>query len=357
MYQMGMPADITARTTAPSMLDVVSVTDPEAWDAFVARADQGTYCHLNGWRHVLGDVLGHECLYRAALSSDGTWVGALPLVRVRSRIFGHYLVSMPFLNRGGPLGSPEGQRAVVERAVEEARRTGADLLELRAREPVPADLAISPRKITVTLDLPEDADVLWRSFPSKLRAIIKRSTRDGLEIRFGADQIEPFYEVFAHNMRDLGTPVLPRRFFEAIGREFEGTVIFAAVYLGERAVAGQCAFVWRDELEMVWGSSLREFNQYKPTSLVHWEFMKLAIARGLHRFDFGRCSPGSGTHQFKQRWGGVDVPLPWAQWSPAGLASTPSPERPIFRLATSIWQRLPLQVANGLGPTIARQLP
>ena len=348
---------ISDRAVAQAGLEVALVEGDEAWESFVADAPQGTYCHSSRWRTVVGDVLGHECLFYVARAADGAWLGALPLVRVRSRLFGHYLVSMPFLNRGGPLGSSEGQAAVVASAVAEARRSGADLLELRAREPVPADLSTSPRKITVTLDLPAEEDLLWRSFPSKLRTIIKRSTRDGLAIRYGAGEVDAFYEVFARNMRDLGTPVLPRRFFEAIASAFADTVIFAAVYLGDRPIAGQCAFVWRDELEMVWGSSLREYNQYKPTSLVHWEFMRLAMQRGLSRFDFGRCSPGSGTHQFKQRWGGVDVPLPWGQWSSAGVASTPSPDRPIFQLATRVWQRLPLSVASSVGPRIARQLP
>src|SRR5712691_7654 len=104
-----------------------------AWDEFVARAEGGSFCHLAGWRDILSEVLGAECLYRVVTDGSGEWQGVLPLVRVKSWIFGHYLVSLPFLNYGGPLGSPAAQRRLVQEAVAEARRSNVDLLELRTR--------------------------------------------------------------------------------------------------------------------------------------------------------------------------------------------------------------------------------
>jgi FemAB-related protein (PEP-CTERM system-associated) len=328
------------------------------WDRFVARSEEGTFCHLAGWREIMADVLSHQTRYLVAKDGEGEWQGVLPLVRVRSRIFGHYLLSMPFMSYGGPLGTSAAQARLTEEAVEQARQWGVDLLELRARHPVPADLPTSHRKITVLVPLPETTEQLWKgTFKAKLRSQIRRPMKEGMEARFGADQVGPFYEVFSRHMRDLGTPVLPRRFFEQIARTFADQVIFGAVYLGEQPTAAGCGFLWGDEFELTWASALREHSRSAPNMLFYASCMEEVIRRGGRVFNFGRCTPGAGTHRFKLQWGGVETPLPWAQWSPREIDATPSPESPLFRIATTAWQRLPLAVANRLGPLLARQLP
>jgi serine/alanine adding enzyme len=332
--------------------------EPAEWDRFVRASPEGTFCHLGAWRPIMEEALGHRCTYLAAVGAGGEWRGVLPLVRVRSPIFGHYLVSMPFLNYGGPIGTPAAVAALAGAALEEARRTGADLLELRTRRPLGGDLAISDRKITVLLPLPETAEALFREgFPAKLRSQIRRAQREEMEVRFGMEQAPAFYEVFRRNVRDLGTPVLPARLFEAIAAGFPGEAIFGAVYLGETPVAAGCGFLLGGEFEITWAGSLREHNRLSPNMLLYWSFMERVIASGVRVFNFGRCTPGGGTHRFKQQWGGADVELPWAQWSPRGVAGTPSPDRPLFRLATRTWSRLPLPIANRLGPLLARQIP
>jgi FemAB-related protein (PEP-CTERM system-associated) len=305
------------------------------------------------------DVLRHEPLHLVARGPEGSWRGVLPLVRVRSRLFGHYLVSMPFLNYGGPLGSPTARRSLGERAVEIARDSGAKLLELRGRgEPPEPPLRRSDRKITVVLDLPDDPAELWeKGLRAKVRSQIRRPQKEGMTARFGPDQREAFYRVFSENMRDLGTPVLPEAFFEAIARAFPDAVVFGVVYLGTRAVAAGCGFVWRGEFEMTWASSLRAYNPMAPNMLLYWSFLEEMARRGCRTFNFGRCTPGGGTHRFKSQWGGRDEPLPWGQWAPGEATETPNPDRPIFRVATRIWGRLPLAVANRLGPLLARGLP
>lgn len=332
--------------------------DSDQWDAFVQRTPGSTFCHLAGWREIMTDVLGHECLYRIATDEDGKWQGVLPLVRVRSRLFGHYLVSMPFLNYGGPIGTPAAQRLLAEDGKALARRSAVDLLELRTRHSVPCDLEISNRKITVVLNLPESPDLLWRKvLPSSRRRQIERAKKEGLEARFGPDQLEPFYEVFAHNMRDLGTPVLPRRLFEEIARLFPNFAVFGVAYANGRPLAGGCGLVWGDEFEITWVSSLREYDHLMPNMFLYWSYMQHLIGRGVRVFNFGRCTPNGRTHRFKHQWGGVDVPLPWLQWSPSEIDTTPSPERPIYRVATAMWSYVPVRVANLVGPVLARQIP
>lgn len=329
----------------------------EEWDALVARDPDGCVEQLAGWRAVMGEGLGHECLYLGAVGDNGALEAALPLVRVRSLLFGHYLMSMPFLNAGGPLGSGAGRAALVQAAVEEAGRSGADLLELRTRGVPPDGLMVSRRKITHCLPLVATAEAQFERFPAKLRSQIRRGEKDGLIPSVGLDQRQAFYEVFAQNMRSLGTPVLPRRWFDAIAAHLGAHALFAVVYAGSVPVAGACGFTWRGRAEITWAAARRDWSRSAPNMLLYWAFIRESIARGMTTFDLGRCTPGSSTHTFKRQWGGEDLPLAWGQWRRKEVAGTPSPERGLYRLAARCWQRLPLAVTNRVGPILARQIP
>ena len=309
------------------------------WDEF-ARGQQGfTHFHLYGWREVMDRVFGHECVYLAA-RHEGRLAAVLPLVRVRSAVFGHFLVSMPFVNYGGPLGSDEGIRAVAAAATELAGRDAVKLLELRCRQPIPTELTVSHRKITVLLDLAETPDATFKRFGAKLRSQIRRPQKEGVSVKFGATELVPFYRVLARHMRDLGTPVQSRRLFEALASTFGDDVWFACAYLDGKPVAGGCGFRFGGEFEMTWAASLREYNRVSPNMLLYWATMERAIAEGLSTFNFGRCTPGSGTHRFKAQWGGRDEPLWWYGWSSGRAATTPSPDDSAYSWGPRIWQRM-----------------
>ena len=334
-------------------------TDPR-WDSFV-REWRGTFCHLEAWAHLLRDVLGAEPLYREARDPEGHLAGILPLFRIQSRLFGHYLVSVPFLNYGGPLGSDDARQALVRDAAREARESGADLLELRLRaelDALPEGIRTTDRKVTVLLDLPDDPQVLFKdTFRSKLRSQIRRPMKEGMEVRFGPEQVEPFLHVFQWNMRDLGTPVLPAELFRRLPDAFGEDVTFGVVYAGDEPVAAGCGFTALEEFEMTWASSLSAYNRQAPNMLLYWGFMERSIEQGLATFNFGRCTPGGGTHRFKSQWESRDVPLPWLQWSAEELDATPSPDSGKYDLAIRLWRKLPLPVANRVGPLIARKIP
>jgi hypothetical protein len=177
-----------------------------------------------------------------------------------------------------------------------------------------------------------------------------------VEVRFGADQVPAFYEVFAHHMRDLGTPVMPRRFFEQIASHFGDDAWFAAAWLGGRPVAGGAGLRFGGEFEITWASSLREFNPVAPNMALYWAFLERAAVERCTVFNFGRCTPDSGTHRFKRQWGGRDVPLHWYQHGPAAL--TPSPDQGgVMSLGPRFWRHLPLALTTALGPQIVRGIP
>lgn len=331
----------------------------QTWDVFVRAQAGWTHFHLLAWRRVLEDVFGLECVSLVARDAAGRVEGVLPLVRLRSLLFGHYLVSMPFVNYGGPLGTPDAVRALVDVAADRARVDEADLLELRSRSPLPVDLPVSHRKVTVVLELPRgDVEPLWQALGAKVRSQVKRPQREGVEVRFGADEVTPFYAVFARHMRDLGTPVLPRRFFTALVDTFPADVRVGCAYLGGRPIACGLGFRWGDEFEMTWASSLREHNRLAPNMMVYWRFMERCVAEGVRVFNFGRCTPGGGTHRFKRQWhGALDQPLHWYHVSRGKRAATPSPDDRAFAWGPRLWRRLPLPLTTLLGPHIVRNIP
>ena len=330
---------------------------PEDWDKFAKSRNGWTHFHLYKWKNVIESTFGHECLYLAKRTSDGSIAGLLPLVRVRSRIFGHYLVSMPFVNYGGPLGTPDSIERLAEYASQVTRASGADLLELRSRADLGLSLPVSHRKVTVLLDLPTgDPDLLWKLFRAKLRSQIKKPQKEGVTVRFGLDQVADFHKVYARHMRDLGTPAQPRKLFDAIANAFPESVWYGCAYLGDAVIAAGCGFQWGGEIEITWAASLREYNRIAPNMLLYWGFMERAINNGLSVFNFGRCTPGGSTHRFKQQWGSRDQPLWWYQQQ-SGTTSTPSPDDSRYSWGPRIWRRLPLPVANLLGPRIVRYIP
>jgi FemAB-related protein (PEP-CTERM system-associated) len=338
-------------------VDAAGETQAAEWDSFIERQIGWTHFHRYGWRRVIGRSFGHESHYFMARDGGGALRAVLPLVHVRSRIFGNFLVSMPFLNYGGPIGEDAAQRCLVAEAVALARRKKVDLLELRCRGERDLELHASQRKITVVLDLSSAGSARqFKAFDSKLRSQIRRPEKEGVAVQFGPEQLDAFYTVFARNMRDLGTPVMPRSFFRHAQDEFGESMWIGAAYHERHPVAAACGFQWGSEFELTWASSLRSHSRMAPNMILYWRFIERASEAGLAHFNFGRCSPGSGTHRFKKQWGSRDEQLFWYQDSRRGGMTTPSPEG-AYSLGPRVWRHLPLSVANALGPLIVRGIP
>lgn len=337
-----------------------------SWDGFV-REQRGaahyTHCHLHGWRTVMQRAMGHDAPYLVATDdATGAIEGVLPLVRVKSMLFGHFLVSVPFVNYGGPIGTPAAICALVTYAARLAESDGAKILELRSRYDLGElrDFSVSHRKITVLLDSSGGSDAVWKRLPSKLRSQIRRPQKEGVTVQIGSDQARPFYHVFARHMRDLGTPVMPWSFFQSVVDEFPDSVLFAVAYHDGQAIACGAGFSWGSdanrEFEITWASALREYNRISPNMLVYWELMKHVADGGVNTFNFGRCTPGGKTHRFKTQWGTTDQPLWWYEHAAPG--AQPMTEHSAGAdVATRLWKHVPLVVANVLGPRLVRLIP
>ena len=332
---------------------------PAEWDRYVSDHPDATADHLWGWRRVFADVFGHGSVYLAA-RRGGTVTGVLPLVLFQSRVFGRSITSVPFLNYGGILADdPATAVALLDQATAETRAFGASHLELRHQRQLFQDLPCRQHKLALTRPLPATVDELWADTDRKVRNQVRKAQKAGLvAVSGGPELVASFYEVFARNMRDLGTPVYSQRLFETTLAVFGDRARVFVVRQGSRTLAGAVAIGLRETILVPWASSLRAFRHLCPNMLLYWTMMEQGTASGMRRFDFGRSSPGSGTHQFKLQWGAHATPMAWEYVILAGQdVPDQGPSNPKFRLAIGAWKRLPLAVANRLGPWIARQLP
>jgi FemAB-related protein (PEP-CTERM system-associated) len=330
-----------------------------AWDAYVQAHPDATADHVWRWRAVFRDVFGHESTYLAAVRG-GDIVGTLPLVRFRSRLFGRFLSSVPFLNYGGLLVSDaDAGLALLARAREVAQRFGASHIELRHVARQLPQLPCRQHKIGLRLNLPDAPPALWDSVDRKARNQVRKAQKEGLvAVAGGAEQLDDFYAVFSRNMRDLGTPVYPKALFATTLRLFPQEAECVVVRRGSVAMAGSLTIRFRDTVIVPWASSLREHRHLCPNMLLYWTMLERAIASGARRFDFGRSSPDAGTLPFKRQWGAEEFPL---HWEYVLLTRTDAPDHgpssPRFERAVRAWSHLPLWLTNTLGPAIVRNIP
>lgn len=338
-------------------------SDKSAWDSYVVRHPISTHCHLSSWKEVIEDAYGHKSYYFLA-EIRSTIIGVLPLVHIKSLIFGNQLVSMPFLNYGGILAdSPEIAGMLLQEGMKACSRLKASCIELRnlnSTEDI-ASLGIwnyceirKRNKVGMILDLPDSSEKLFKSFKAKLRSQISRPQKEGMTCVIGREELlNDFYRVFAINMRDLGSPVHSKRLFQKLFHHLGDNSKLGVVKYRGFPVAAGLIVSFRDTVEILWASSLRAYNRLGPNMLLYWNFLEYACNQGFRRFDFGRSTPGGGTYKFKEQWGAEPWPLHWNVYSQFEEGKETSEDNNAWMVrATQVWQRLPVFVTNLVGPRI-----
>lgn len=338
-------------------IGILQPHDTSLWDEFVLKHPRTSNYHRSGWRRVITDSFGHAAHDLVAKDDLGNIVGILPLVCVKSWLFGTSLVSVPFFNYGGVVADdPLVEEALLRRAKGLARSIRAGHIELRQTHAMNGDLRVKTHKVTMVLELPPSSERLWESFPSKLRSQIRRSIKEGMEVRVGGGELlEAFYRVFSIHMRDLGTPVYAKRFFEDILRVFPNESTICVVSHRGTPVAAGFLTRYRDTLEIPWAASLRRYHRLSPNMLLYWRVLEYACDHGFRRFDFGRCSVDGGTARFKAQWGAKPVPLYWYYATePGARLPQVNVDNPKYRLGIAVWRKLPVWLASRLGPMVVR---
>jgi FemAB-related protein (PEP-CTERM system-associated) len=332
----------------------------KAWNTYVMDHHGATCYHQYGWKEVIEKSFGHEAFFLAARRKSGEICGVLPLVKMQSVLFGRQLVSVPFCNYGGVLcDDATVERLLIGRANALREKLGVDHVELRHLDKCLKGLATKSHKVTMILELAEDEAAQWKILDAKVRNQIRKAEKSRLKVITGhAELLDPFYRVFCRNMRDLGTPVYGKEFFRNILQTFPDTTRIVSVLLDGTTVASGIMIRFKDTVEVPWASSIKEYRNLCPNNLLYWEAIRISIKKRARRFDFGRSTPEEGTYRFKKQWGAKPVPLYWQYlMAEGGKLPQLSPSNPKYRALIGLWQRLPLPLANYMGPKIVRGIP
>lgn len=339
-------------------LHALTPANAPAWDRFVQATPAATMFHLSGWQRVIAEAFGHSTHYVMA-EQDGAVVGVLPLARMRTRLFGDSLISTPFCVYGGPVAvTPDAEAALVERALDIMRELGVPSLEFRHREtPSLGWDERPPLYYTFRKPITGVAETDMKAIPRKQRAMVRKGIQNGLTSVSNAD-IDGLHAIYAQSVHNLGTPVFGRRYFRLLGEVFAEMRDVVTVLHGDQPIAAVLNFHFRDEVLPYYGGGTRAARALAGNDFMYWEVMRRAGAeRGARLFDFGRSKSGTGAYDFKQHWGFEAQPLHYAyRLRPGARLAEHNPTNPKYRVMIAAWRRLPLPVANLIGPQIVRGL-
>lgn len=342
-------------------VEEVKNEDVSRWDAYVEQHEDGTLYHKIAWANLIKRTLSQKPRYFIAKDGSGKVVGVLPLVNLKSMVFGNFLVSMPYFNYGGVLAdNTEVSTCLVNAATELADSLNVSHVQFRCtKESMPSDFHLSTHKVNMILDLPESQDALGKSIGSKRRSQIKRPIREGVSHKIGGKELlDDFYDVFCQNMRDLGTPVYSKKLFADILNTFEANARICVVYWEGKPVSTGFLMHYKDKLEIPWASTVRYANRISVNMYLYWQILSYAIEEGFKQFDFGRSSIDAGTYKFKKQWGAQPHQCYWYHYVPEGKALPDlSPDNESFGLAIKVWQKLPIGVTKLIGPHIVKAIP
>jgi serine/alanine adding enzyme len=333
---------------------------PSEWNHYVSKNSAASIHHRSEWRDILAQSYELESLYLCARDTDRNIVGILPLIHMKSRIFGNKLVSMPFFQRGGAIAdSPLIEQQLIKTAADYGLKNKIDYAEFRddiSRDNLPEPFATQTHKVHMVLDLPTTTDELWRSFSSKLRAQIKRPQREKSSFSIGGVELmDDFYQVYSRNMRDLGSPPHHKNFIRKILRNFPNESKLAVVYLDNKPVGGGLLLGIGNTLEIPLASTIRAVNHLSMNMLLYWKVLCYATDSGYRFFDFGRSTRDAATYRFKRQWGAQPKQLYWNYWlRDEGEIPAINPNNPKYQIIIWLWKRLPIWLANFLGSRIIR---
>jgi FemAB-related protein (PEP-CTERM system-associated) len=334
-----------------------SSDDLPRWDAYVRAAPSASFFHLSGWKTAVEQAYGHDCPYLLA-EEGGTIVGILPLVRTKSLLFGHALTSTAFAVYGGPVGdSGDVVRALASHASGLADSYGADYLEFRSVEKTGLGWPCKDNAhATFRRALGPDPEDNLKAIPRKQRAVVRKAIDRGLTGHMDED-LDRFFRLYSTSVRNLGTPVFPKRWFSALKAAFGDACDVLTVTDRGTPVSAVLNFYFRGAVLPYYGGGGREARTLGANDFMYYDLMCRAGGRGCTLFDFGRSKVGSGAFAFKRNFGFEPTPLHYEYYL-RGRDTLPdaSPNNPKYRLMIALWSRLPLPVANALGPFVSRYL-
>jgi FemAB-related protein (PEP-CTERM system-associated) len=347
---------VSADSAAEVTVCPLQAGDAVRWDTYVNMHPDATFFHRAGWKRVIEDAFGHRTQFLLA-ERGGDIVGVLPLAEINSRLFGHSLGSLPFCAYGGILADHDAAwRALDEAAQALATRLRVGALECRNQIAQHAHWPTKDLYVTFKKAIAPEVEANLNAIPRKQRAMVRKGIKAGLVSEIDADTTR-FFAAYSASVHRLGTPVFSRKFFRLLKDEFGDDCEVLTITLDGKVISSVMSFYFRDEVLPYYGGGVDAARAVAGNDFMYWELMRRACERGLKVFDFGRSKRGTGSFDFKKNWGFEPTPL-YYEYFLVTDTEVPdiNPLNPKYRLFIQAWKKMPLAVANVIGPHIVKNL-
>ncbi|WP_218141604.1 FemAB family XrtA/PEP-CTERM system-associated protein [Nitrosomonas sp. Nm51] len=330
--------------------------DCERWDQFVLSCSEATFFHRAGWKNVIEQAFNHKTWF-LYVESNGEIQGVLPLAEIKSFLFGHSLSALPFCVYGGVAANNDVARKKLESAaIELAKKQKVDYLEYRNMSPVHQDWPTKDLYVTFRKTIDQDIEKNLLAIPRKQRAMIRKGIKFGLESDIDED-IERFFIAYSGSVHRLGTPVFSKKYFQMLKQTFAQDCELMTIHKNGETISSVMSFYFRDEVLPYYGGGTGDARKWAANDFMYWELMRRSCEKGYKTFDFGRSKRSTGSYSFKKNWGFEPQPLYYEyQLIKSSQIPNHSPSNPKYKLFIQTWQRLPLFVANRIGPFIVKNL-
>lgn len=347
------------KKSLPEILSEVSLLDPaqySAWDDFVEHCSQATFFHRAGWQQIMEQAFGHKTWF-LYIEENKQIKGVLPLVEIKSLLFGHSLSALPFCVYGGiASASDSAYRKLDETAQSLASHLNVDYLEYRLREPQHPHWPTKDLYVTFRKTIDPDVERNLLEIPRKQRAMVRKGIKHGLQASTD-ETTERFFKAYAFSLHRLGTPVFSRKYFQLLKQTFGDDCEVLVITHDDKVVSAVMSFYFRDEVLPYYGGGTDAARDLAANDFMYWELMRRACERDYRIFDFGRSKQGTGSYSFKKNWGFEPQPL-YYEYQLHRKKTIPeiNPLNPKYRFFIKAWQKMPLVLANLIGPYINKNL-
>ena len=338
------------------MLKPLEIADYQRWDDFVMACPEASFFHRAAWQQVIREAFAHDT-YFYFTEQDGQITGILPLVHIKSILFGNALISNAFCVYGGILATNDEAFSELKTYAQRlANELGVDYLEMRNRVQKHSDWPYKPLYVTFRKSLDPNVENNLNAIPRKQRAMVRAGIKAGLTSVLDSS-IDRFYQAYSESVRNLGTPVFPKRYFLLLKQIFGDDCEILSIEHEGRLIASVMNFYFKEEVLPYYGGGTALARDLKGNDFMYWEVMRRAVEKGCKVFDYGRSKVDTGSYRFKKHWGFEPEPL-FYEIDLVRASAMPdiNPLNPKYQLFIAAWKRLPLPVSQWVGPWLAKDL-
>jgi len=338
-------------------IKIAQKSDNQTWDNYVLNHSSGTVFHLTAWKKVIEKSFGHKSTYLIA-ENNNRICGIFPIFEIKSLLFGHYFISIPFAEIGGALADNANiEKTLIKKASEITDTSSAQYLEIRNRKELPG-LKTKSLYYNFRKEISIDHEENLLAIPRKSRAMVRNAIKKGLTSETGHHLLSEFYQILSLNYHRLGTPIFPKKFFKnfLLGYKENADILVVKTKEGKLAAA-VLFFIYKDQMVPFYAGSDFTYRRLGPNDFMYWELMKLAVEKKCTIFDYGRSKEGTGSFSFKKHWGFKPKPLAY-QYHLSKAKDLPnlSPANPKYQKKIETWRKMPLALTKFIGPFIAKNL-